>query len=269
MKAIEELPAEAAAQIRFVLFDIDGTITTGGKLTPEAYSAIWALHKAGFKVIPLTGRPAGWCNMIARQWPVDGVIGENGALAFWEENGHFQQFFHPAALRNTHPLIESIRKEVFEDIPIVRLAKDQAYRLYDLAIDFAEDGLSLPLSVADQIKQSAEHAGAQAKISSIHVNIWMGHYDKVSMAERFLTKRFNWIESGAEDNEVLFIGDSPNDEPMFRRFPQSCAVANISRYEGRITHWPAYVARAECGAGFAEIVSTLLAKSGHSVIVSV
>jgi hydroxymethylpyrimidine pyrophosphatase-like HAD family hydrolase len=84
----------------------------------------------------------------------------------------------------------------------------------------------------------------------------MGKYDKLSMAERFLTERFGWQ---GDLTEVIFVGDSPNDEPMFARFPLACAVANIRRYEGLIKNPPAFVAGGEGGDGFAEIAETLLA----------
>jgi hydroxymethylpyrimidine pyrophosphatase-like HAD family hydrolase len=114
----------------------------------------------------------------------------------------------------------------------------------------------LPLSAAEQVKEIALAMGARAKVSSIHVNIWIGDYDKLSMAEYFLRQRFGWQ---GDLMEIVFSGDSPNDEPMFTRFPLACAVANIRRYEGLIKNEPAFVASKECGDGFAEIAETLLA----------
>jgi hydroxymethylpyrimidine pyrophosphatase-like HAD family hydrolase len=87
----------------------------------------------------------------------------------------------------------------------------------------------------------------------------MGKYDKLSMAERFLSRRFGW-QSGAGDREVVFVGDSPNDEPMFARFPLACGVANVRRYGDLIKKLPAYAASKECGDGFAEIAGTILKK---------
>jgi 3-deoxy-D-manno-octulosonate 8-phosphate phosphatase KdsC-like HAD superfamily phosphatase len=84
----------------------------------------------------------------------------------------------------------------------------------------------------------------------------MGKYDKLSMTERFLTERFGWQ---GDLNEVVFVGDSPNDEPMFARFPLACAVANIRRYSDLIKHPPAFVSESEGGEGFAEIAEVLLA----------
>jgi HAD superfamily hydrolase (TIGR01484 family) len=253
-----------AAGIRYILMDIDDTITREGKLLSASYNALWKLHDAGLKVIPVTGRPAGWCDLIAREWPVDGVVGENGALVFWEEPRHGQRpvlksEYHPNAVRNDHPALKKIRSRSFGEIPELRDAKDQFARLFDIALDFAEEDPVLPLSAAERIRAIALEEGANAKVSSIHVNIWMGQYDKLSMAEHFLSSRFGW-QSGAGDRELVFVGDSPNDEPMFARFPLACGVANVSRYGDLIKHKPAFTASKECGEGFAEIAEIILEK---------
>ena len=244
--------------------DIDDTLTIKGKLLDVSYSALWKLYKAGFKLIPVTGRPAGWCDLIAREWPVHGVIGENGALAFWEEElpdnkklPVLKTEFHPNAVKNDHPTLLHIKERVLNEFPLLRMAKDSFARLFDIAIDFAEEDPVLPLEIAEKVKSIAEQEGAIAKVSSIHVNIWLGTYDKLSMAETFLEKRFGWVK-GKGDNEVIFVGDSPNDEPMFARFPLSFAVANISKYTHIIKKLPSYVASQEGSHGFAEIAETIL-----------
>jgi len=266
MKPIDLMTGEEAGNIRYILMDIDDTLTREGKLLASSYSALWKLKEASLRVIPVTGRPAGWCDLIAREWPVDGVVGENGALAFWEEpdpNGTRERLpvlkadYHPNAVRNDHPVLERVKKRALAEFPELRQAKDQFSRLFDIALDFAEEDPILPLSVAQRVKTIAEEEGAIAKVSSIHINVWMGNYDKLSMVERFLSKRFDW-KAGAGDREVIFIGDSPNDEPMFKRFPLTCAVANISRYKDLINHFPAYVAKKDYGEGFAEIAEVIL-----------
>jgi hydroxymethylpyrimidine pyrophosphatase-like HAD family hydrolase len=275
MKPIAEMTAAEAAGLRYILMDIDDTLTREGKLLASAYTSLWKLKEAGLKVIPVTGRPAGWCDLIAREWPVDGVVGENGALAFWEElrilpasggseSGgpripSLKADYHPQALRNDHPVLAKIKDRALAEFPLLRVAKDQFARLYDLALDFAEEEPVLPLTAAQRVRDIAVEEGAQAKVSSIHVNIWMGNYDKLSMAERFLSRRFGW-QSGSGDRELVFAGDSPNDEPMFARFPLACAVANVRKYEKLIKRLPAFVASRDCGDGFAEIAETILAK---------
>jgi HAD superfamily hydrolase (TIGR01484 family) len=263
MKPVSEITPSQAAGIRYVLTDIDDTLTRRGKLLSSAYTAIWKLKAAGLKVIPVTGRSAGWCDCIVREWPVDGIVGENGALAFWEEPLEndasrlpvLKSMYHPNALKNDHPVLKRVRELALAEVPGLRDAKDQFARLFDIALDFAEEEPVLPLSAAEKVKEIALAQGALAKISSIHVNIWMGAYDKVSMTELFLSERFGWQ---GDVTEVLFIGDSPNDEPMFARFPLSCAVANIHRYRNIIKCFPAFVATLEGGEGFAEIAEIIL-----------
>jgi HAD superfamily hydrolase (TIGR01484 family) len=261
---------DEAAGVRFVLMDIDDTLTREGKLPASSYTALWKLKEAGLRVIPITGRPAGWCDLIAREWPVDGVVGENGALVFWEESPAagfsaagarpaLKQEFHPAAVKNDHPVLARIRKRALAEAPGLRPAKDQFARLFDIALDFAEEEPVLPLERAERVRAIALEEGAMAKLSSIHVNVWLGKYDKLSMTEQFLARRFGW-RAGIDDRQVVFVGDSPNDEPMFARFPLACAVANIDRYREYITHFPAFRASREYGDGFAEIAELILEK---------
>src|SRR5262249_60166597 len=82
MRPLVELPAAARKAVRGVLFDIDDTLTTDGRLTADAYAAMERLLHARLLVVPITGRPAGWCDHIARMWPVSAVVGGNGAFYF-------------------------------------------------------------------------------------------------------------------------------------------------------------------------------------------
>ncbi|MCL2128243.1 MAG: HAD-IIB family hydrolase [Treponema sp.] len=270
MKPISELTPCQAAGVRYALMDIDDTLTRRGKLLACAFAALWKLKAAGLKVIPVTGRSAGWCDCIARQWPVDGIIGENGALAFWEEPfgaagsasddserlPALKAMYHPNAVRNDHPALKRVRERAFAEVPGLRDARDQFTRQFDIALDFAEEEPVLPLSEAEKARGIALEEGAMAKVSSIHVNVWMGKYDKLSMAERFLKERFSWQ---GDLSEVIFAGDSPNDEPMFARFPLACAVANFRRFRDIAKCLPAFISQSEGGEGFAEIADRLIA----------
>lgn len=253
---MEKITPQVAQEIAYLLFDIDDTLTSEGKLTATAYNALWEAHDAGLIPIPITGRPAGWCDMIARQWPVAGVVGENGALAFWEEGRVLKQLFHPQATANDNPILKRVEAKVLKEISHSRLAKDQFSRMFDIAFDFAEEEPHLSLEVANQIKEICEAEGAIAKISSIHVNTWLGNYSKLEMTKLFLTHRFGYDDE-AERSKVLFFGDSPNDEPMFAHFT-SVGVANLTNYRDYIEVWPKYFTSLEGGDGFAEGVRRLL-----------
>lgn len=256
---IRLLDKKTAAGIRFVLFDIDDTITEDGLLLEESFSALWALRRAGIAALPVTGRPAGWCDLIARQWPVAGVVGENGAFVFYVRDRHLERIFHPSAPNpeSSRARLHELGKEIIASVPGFRIAKDQNYRLFDLALDFAEEPPVLPLAAAERAKELFEARGARAKISSIHVNAWFGDYDKLSMSEVFLSEKLGWDPS-REPDAVLFIGDSPNDEPMFERFNLSCAVSNFSHFQSLVRHLPAFITEQPYGRGFAEACSWVL-----------
>jgi len=256
---ITGLPREEAAGVRFVLFDIDDTITEGGLLPEASYSALWSLRRAGLAALPVTGRPAGWCDLIARQWPVAGVVGENGAFAFYMKGGHLERLFHPSAPtpESSGERLGRLGAEAMRRVPGLRLAKDQAYRLFDIALDFAEEPPILSLEDALRVKVICEAGGAHAKVSSIHVNAWFGDYDKLSMSELFLSSILGW-DPILSPRAAIFVGDSPNDEPMFRRFELSFGVANVRRFESMMEYPPAYVTEKAYGEGFAEVCDYIL-----------
>ena len=256
MKPLAELDARG---VRALLVDIDDTLTTGGKLTAEAYAALERLHRAGLRVVPVTGRPAGWCDHIARMWPVDAVVGENGAFYFFYENNQLhKQFQDDAAIRaKKRGRLDAIARRILAAVPGCALASDQPYRETDLAIDYCEDVAPLPLAAAERIAALMCEAGLTAKVSSIHVNGWFGEYDKLASTRRLFAERFA-LDLDAANREVVFAGDSPNDAPMFAFFHNSVGVANVRRFEKGLAAKPRYITNAAAGAGFAELAAHLL-----------
>ena len=153
MTPLADCPRATLAAIRGVLTDIDETVSTEGRLTAEAYGALEALKKAGLLVIPVTGRPAGWCDHIARFWPVDAVVGENGAFWMWHDAkvGKLRtRFIQSEAERaDGRRRLETVRADVLREVPGAGIASDQPYRLADLAVDFCEDVPPLPRADVD------------------------------------------------------------------------------------------------------------------------
>jgi len=244
-----------------VLLDIDDTLTTEGKLTAAAYGALERLQRAGTRVVPVTGRPAGWCDHIARMWPVDAVVGENGAFYFFYADGKLHKRFHPSVpdRAELRARFDAIAARLLAAVPGCALASDQPYRETDLAIDYCEDVAALPIEAAQRIAELMRREGLTAKVSSIHVNGWFGHYDKLATTRRLFAERFG-RDLERDSRDVVFAGDSPNDAPMFAFFERSIGVANVRRFEGMLAASPKYVTRAASGAGFVEIVDHLLGR---------
>ena len=258
MRTLDELDP---AGIRGLFFDIDDTLTTEGRLTAQAYSALERWKAAGKIAVPITGRPAGWCDHIARMWPVDAVIGENGAFYFYYDPAgrKLQKHFlydEPTRMAN-RARMAAVRDHILASVPGCALASDQLYREADLAIDFCEDVPALGLAGAERIAALMREAGMTAKISSIHVNGWFGDYDKLGMTRTFARERLG-TELDPSGEGFAFAGDSPNDAPMFGFFRNSVGVANVRRYEALLAAKPAFITRGEAGTGFAELVTRLL-----------
>lgn len=261
MKPFAEFLISESNSIRYVLTDIDDTLTLNGRLPSVAFVAMEKLQKAGIAVIPITGRPAGWCDHIARMWPVDGVVGENGAFYFRYDGGSrkmIRRYWKPEKERLAdRKRLDAIQQQVLKSVPGARVASDQAYREADLAIDFCEDVAPLKSVDIDRIVACFTEAGAQAKISSIHVNGWFGDYDKLAMTRLLFEEVFSEDINAIRD-QVIYAGDSPNDAPMFGFFPNSVGVANVRNFTGKMSHDPVWVTEKEGGFGFAEMASGLL-----------
>jgi hypothetical protein len=262
LRPLTTMPDDVRRAIRFVLTDIDDTLSTHGRLTAQAYAAMERLRAAGKLVIPITGRPAGWCDHIARMWPVDAVVGENGALYMRYDHARhrlLRRFVDDEAARLAHRERRAeIAAKIVAAVPGCAPASDQPYRETDLAIDFCEDVAALPRAAVDRIVALMHAEGMTAKVSSIHVNGWFGTYDKLAMTRVLLAEVFA-TDLDAERECFVFVGDSPNDAPMFAYFPNAVGVANVQDFADRIATLPAYVTLAEAGAGFAELADFLLA----------
>ena len=261
LSPLSGFPLAARKGIRAVLTDIDDTLTEHGRLPALAYDALERLKAAGFIVVPVTGRPAGWCDLIARQWPVDGVVGENGAFYFRYDDVSrvmTRRYARSEAERRAdRDALERVRATVLAEVPGAAVAADQAYREADLAIDFCEDVEPLPKSDVARIVGIFERFGAVAKVSSIHVNGWFGDYDKLSTSRRFMAEVAG-IDIDCDRDAVVFAGDSPNDAPMFAHFPNAVGVANVLRFESELSAKPRWITPSEGGRGFAELADALI-----------
>ncbi len=254
------LPPCFNTPVKVVFTDVDDTLTWEGRLPASTFVAMEELRRAGIRVIPVTGASAGWCDCIVRTWPVDAVIGENGS--FWMQpnrDGHIIRQFREAATdreRNFQRLKE-LGAELKRLFPEIDHTQDQPFRLTDVAFDIAQQA-NVDRSVAEQATRWLLEQAVSARLSSIHINAWIGSYNKAETAIAWL--RQNLPDLGL--TECAFIGDSPNDEAMFEHFPLSVGVSNIRRFLGDMQHLPRYITESNGGHGFVEFARSVLAFDG-------
>lgn len=259
--------ASACAPICGVFTDIDDTLTRGGAITPDALQALADLKAAGLMVIPITGRPIGWCEPFMAAgpdttWPVDAMVAENGAVAFVQSPNLPQPltklYQQDAVTRNANQArMRDIAALVATEVPGVALSRDSAGRETDIAFDYAEFAQHSPDTV-QRVLAVLQRAGMQTTVSSIHIHGCFGDFNKWQGA-CWIVRELLGRDLAQELDRWVFVGDSGNDQAMFEHFTHSVGVANIARFVPQLQNLPRYVTQGERGAGFAEVARTLLA----------
>ena len=273
MQALTHWPEAARRHLVGVFTDIDDTLTTEGAITPDALQALADLKAAGLIVIPITGRPIGWCEPFMADtqgpaWPVDAMVAENGAVAFVHQKGLqppsdvrkplsklYQQDAATRAVNQAR--MQAIAAQVMAEVPGVQLSRDSAGRETDLAFDYAEFARLSPETV-QQVLAVLQRAGMQTTVSSIHIHGCFGDFNKWQGAN-WIVRELLGRDLAQELDRWVFVGDSGNDQAMFQHFTHSVGVANIARFVPQLTHLPRYVTQGERGAGFAEVARAILA----------
>jgi HAD superfamily hydrolase (TIGR01484 family) len=275
MKPLSEWPLEARRQIIGVFTDIDDTLTTDGAITPDALQALHDLKTAGLHVIAITGRPVGWSEPFAAQWPVDAIVAENGSVAFFDEHFLSKNGLSPAnhlrgVLSKSYQLdshtrsvnftrMQQVLARIEREVQGAKRSTDSAGRETDIAIDHSEFTHLPPEKIA-QVVQIMQSEGLQATVSSIHINGWIGKHNKLQGAHWIVKELFK-RDLSKEMHRWAYVGDSTNDQLMFEAFENSIGVANISRFLSKLKNLPRYVCASERGAGFSEVAACLISST--------
>ncbi len=256
MQPLAQATAATFETVRFVLTDMDETLTFQGRLAAATYDALERLQRAGVKVIPVTAAPAGWCDQMARMWPVDGVIGENGGLFFERAaggHGLIRKFWHAAVDR---PAVSARLAEIWQQIqaavPQAAFAEDQPFRLTSLA--FAQPG---DVVIRDAIITALLDAGADVTVNNLWILGWLGGYDKLAATRRVMAETYG-LDIDTDRDAVLYVGDSTNDAPMFGFFRHTVGVSTVTRYLSEIPVHRHRIAAGPGGAGFVEVADAVI-----------
>lgn len=258
MKPLSALAAEQAIGLKGVVFDLDDTLLDGGHLTESAYSALFRLRETGLRLVACTGRPAGWGEILQRQWPVDAIVTENGAVTFARTTPSSRRSIAADAQRQS-----ARRAELFElahrllaRFPAAELADDNDARLTDVTIDIGEHRRVPPQDVS-HMRAIARAQGVRSTQSSVHLHLSFDASDKASGTVRLLVEQFGEDPTGA-CVRYAFVGDSGNDAAAFAAFRLTFGVSNVLAHLSRLTLPPRYVATAPMGRGFAEIAARIV-----------
>jgi len=244
-----------------VAFDVDDTLTTHGVLSAEAYGSLTALHRAGVRLMAVTGRPLGWADAMAATWPIDAAVGENGAGWSWRQGPALRTAYadDPVTRQEQRDVLSAIRRSVRSRMPHVKEAGDQPGRRCDLAFDVAESE-RLPDPDIESLVALIEEHGATATVSSVHAHAVPGDWDK---ARGLTGASSDALGSPLDASRWVFVGDSGNDAAAFAHFDRSVGVANVIDQLHRISQPPRWVTDAERGQGFTELAEAILRARDH------
>ena len=258
---LSTMPHAVARGIRGVLTDIDDTLTTAGVLPDVARRALDDLAMADVAVVAITGRPAGLCQRLLHEWPIAAIVGENGGVWMRRDQStgavaaHYE---HDAEERaRQRAALAAIGARIVAAVPGAALAVDRHRRETDLAIDWSERVTPLARADVDRIVTMLQAEGLATAVSSIHIHGWYGEHDKLATSRRLFAAAFG-VDLGAERESYTYVGDAPNDAPMFAFFPHAVGVANLRRFMDRLQTPPAYITTGEAGEGFAELARLLV-----------
>jgi len=261
MEPFDRADPSLLATLAGVVFDVDDTITRGGRIEREAFDALHDLRASGLVLVAVTGRPLGWTDVMARHLPVHIAVGENGAG--WTavvEGEVIEGHYEDAETRGrTAASLERIRLRVARELPEVIVATDQRARRCDLAFDVGETRTLDERTIAALVRiLEEEGARRPVPVSSVHAHAVLGGWDKARGVARALSEVLEIGEAAARER-FLFVGDSGNDAEAFGWFEHTVGVANVRDHLGRLTRPPRWVTREDRGRGFAEMARTLLA----------
>lgn len=258
MRPLELLTQDEARRVDGLIVDLDDTVLDHGRLGEEAYRALHRAEQAGLPVLLATGRPAGWGEVLARQWPVIGAVTENGGVCFRREGAGVErsQRASPEERQARRLQLAGAAAELLARYPELRPADDNETRLSDVTLDVGER-VQVPPERVREIATRARGWGFRVTVSSIHLHLSLDGDDKASGALWFL-HRHRGVDPTRARGRWAFVGDSGNDAPCFAAFALTFGVANVARYLPLLSRPPRYVAPQERGAGFARIVDALL-----------
>jgi HAD superfamily hydrolase (TIGR01484 family) len=251
-----QAPRAGLAAVQGLFTDIDDTLTKDGAIEPAALAALQTLQTAGVPVVAITGRPLGWSEPFAREWPLAAIVPENGAVALIRDGGGVRtEYAQDEATRARNAArLRDVSARVLREVPRAALARDSAGRVTDIAVDHGEFA-QLDDAAIERVVALMREGGMNATVSSIHINGWFGEHDKLSGA-RWMSRRL--FDRELDAARWVYVGDSTNDQTMFGHFALSVGVANLCRFSAQLQTWPAFITEGERGDGFAEVAARVV-----------
>ncbi len=237
--------------IKLIASDMDGTLTKAEKFDSKLFKTLNKLAHGGIDVLVTTGRSAGWVQAMASYLPVVGAMAENGGLLYWQ-GSVVPQLMSEIDLNEHRQQLSRVFGLLQSKFPQLKESQDNPFRFTDWTFDV--EGLSI--EELKQIEDICQLEGYGFTYSTIQCHIKPLYQDKAFGLKKVIPQYFANLTS----EQIVTIGDSPNDESMFNKeeFPLSVGVANVAKYCDRLKHIPAYITNKYEGEGFNELAELII-----------
>ncbi|MGI9157533.1 MAG: Cof-type HAD-IIB family hydrolase [Marmoricola sp.] len=230
--------------IRLVATDLDGTLVhSDGSITTRTRNALLAAEEAGIAVVFVTGRPLRWAEEVFEHVGRHGLaVVSNGALV-WDVAANDVRMLRPIEpavglevaelIREAVPgssfAVETLAGIALEPRFLERRAMPDDVRRGELETIFDAPALKL-LARHEELDAQDYWDRALAAVGDRVVITWSSESALLEMSAAGVTKASTLAllcaEGGIDTDEVLAIGDMPNDIAMLTWAGTSYAMAN-------------------------------------------
>jgi HAD superfamily hydrolase (TIGR01484 family) len=244
-RPLQSLTSGQLKNIRLIATDMDGTLTKDGKFTPQLLATFAALTEMNITILIVTGRSAGWVSGLAEYLPIQGAIAENGGL-FYRTNHPVEYLVEIADRRSHRQALQQMFQTLQQAFPKIQESSDNLFRITDWTFDVA----GLDRNALKEMGDRCHTQGFGFTYSTVQCHIRLPQQDKAVGLMQVL-KQFPDLSM----DQVITVGDSPNDESLFERdrFPISVGVANVQHYLKDLNHQPSYMTDGFEADGFCEL----------------
>lgn len=276
--------------LRYLILDVDGTLTVGDHLSPAVLAALTRAAEAGLEIILNTGRSAGYGAALLTYVPgVSAVIVENGGAWFDGADQRHEEERHATlrcpmsatALAEERGRLHALRLRTGHALGLALTpTADDAFRLTDHTVvrrvPTGPAGAEALARLRALVQEETDGAG-DILASSVHIHFMIDHAppdspgalrvprSKADGALRLLQRRGVTDAAQVLRRHAAVVGDSGNDASLFAPglFALTIGVANIVPYlpelSARGAAPPQHITREAEGLGVVELIDDLLA----------
>ncbi len=227
-------------RMKIVFSDFDGTLTFDRMLGPKIYDILDLVSSNKSEFVIVSGRSISWGHFLLTHFPMEVAIMEGGGVILLrDQKGNIQE----EVLLNDDELLtlDEITIKLLHKFPQCPLSADSFGRKTDRAVEFVDQDENM----INEIRAFFDEEKIPYTQSDVHINFWVGNHSKYKAIELFLLKYRPNI--GLDD--VIYFGDSFNDESLFQHMPNTVGVSNIQKVLSRLQYKPKTVLKGDSNIG--------------------